>query len=195
LEGGGCLFSHGLPCWDAAEPAEYYLGDRPETEAGRAAAFAASPCRVSLVGHFHRWPRTTLQGPLPWGGAEPVVLGPPQRCLVVVAAVRDGWCALFSTDTSVLTPLRCLTKAGSASACLGRWTCRALMDFLPTRSINANNMRSNQLHLFDGPAGPSGHRPRASPGTATHPTSGAKSTDGGPEKGPGPSRAHKTCGH
>jgi hypothetical protein len=107
LEAGGCLFSHGLPCWEATDPAEYYLGDRPETEAGRAAAFAASPCRVSCVGHFHRWLLATPEGPLAWDGGAAVVLGPPRRYLVVVAAVRDGWCALFDTDTSALAPLRC----------------------------------------------------------------------------------------
>jgi hypothetical protein len=32
LEVGGCLFTHGLPCWDAADPAVYYLGARPETD-------------------------------------------------------------------------------------------------------------------------------------------------------------------
>jgi hypothetical protein len=36
LELQGCLFSHGLPDWDATEPAIYYLGARPETEEGRA---------------------------------------------------------------------------------------------------------------------------------------------------------------
>jgi hypothetical protein len=113
LEAGSCLFSHGLPCWDAADPAEYYLGDRPETEAGRAAAFASSPCRVSFVGHFHRWLLTTPQGPLAWDGKEAVVLAPPRRSLVVVAAVRDGRCALFDTDTSALAPLRC--RAGATA--------------------------------------------------------------------------------
>lgn len=54
LEVGGCLLSHGLPHWDATNPAAYYLGDPPESAAGRAASFAGSGCRVTFVGHFHR---------------------------------------------------------------------------------------------------------------------------------------------
>src|SRR3954470_20380344 len=47
LELGDCLFTHGLPHWDATDPAAYYLGARPETAEGLAGTFAASPCRSS----------------------------------------------------------------------------------------------------------------------------------------------------
>lgn len=106
LEAGGCLFTHGLPCWDPADPVAYYTGDRPETDAGRAAAFAASASGVSFVGHFHRWLATTPSGPVDWAGDRPLRLSPPDRWLVVVAAVCDGWCAVYDTDTHWLTPLR-----------------------------------------------------------------------------------------
>jgi hypothetical protein len=106
LELAGCLFSHGLPCWDATDPAIYYLGNRPETDAGRAESFQASPCRVSFVGHFHRWLIATSQSVLDWKGEEAILLHPDQRYLVVVAAVCDGWCALFDTDDNRLLPLR-----------------------------------------------------------------------------------------
>ncbi len=105
LELEGCLFSHGLPCWDATDPAVYYLGERPETPEGLAATFGASPQPVSFVGHFHRWLAATPKGLLPWDGRSPLPVQPGQRYLIVVAAVCDGWCALFDTETSVLTPL------------------------------------------------------------------------------------------
>jgi hypothetical protein len=106
LEIDGCLFSHGLPCWDATDPAIFYLGDRPETDEGRAAAFTASACRVSFVGHFHRWLLATPDGCLDWDGGKPVLLHSPGQFLVVVAAVCDGWCAVFDTDAGRLVPWR-----------------------------------------------------------------------------------------
>jgi hypothetical protein len=106
LELGGCLFSHALPCWDPTDPAIYYLGPRPETEQSRADAFAASPCRVTFVGHFHRWLAATPEGLLAWGGEEPLRLDAGRRHLVVVAAMCDGWCATYETAEGVLVPWR-----------------------------------------------------------------------------------------
>jgi hypothetical protein len=104
LELGGCLFTHGLPCWEPTDPVIYYLGDRPETPAGRADSFAASPHPASFVGHFHRWLAATPDGPLPWGGRRPLLLQRGRRHLVVVHAVCAGRCALFDTQTRELTP-------------------------------------------------------------------------------------------
>jgi predicted phosphodiesterase len=106
LEAGGCLFSHGLPHWDATDPAAYYLGDRPESAAGRADSFAASACRVTFVGHFHRWLAATPAVVVPWGGVVPIRLAPESRYLVVAAAVCDGWCAVYETATTELIPHR-----------------------------------------------------------------------------------------
>ena len=55
LELEGCLFTHGLPYYDATDPVGYYLGERPETAEGLAKSFAASSHPVLFVGHFHRW--------------------------------------------------------------------------------------------------------------------------------------------
>jgi hypothetical protein len=104
LEIEGCLFTHGLPHWDPADPAVYYLGARPETPEGRAATFAASGHRVLFAGHFHRWLAATPGGLLPWDGRGPLILRPGERYLVVVAAVCDGWCAVFNTASGELTP-------------------------------------------------------------------------------------------
>jgi hypothetical protein len=101
----GCLFSHGLPCWDATDPAVYYLGEGPETPEGLASSFAASAQPVSFVGHFHRWLAATPEGRLSWDGRGPVLLQPGRRYLVVVAAVCDGRCALFDTASNELTSL------------------------------------------------------------------------------------------
>jgi hypothetical protein len=105
LELEGYLFSHGLPCWDATDPTVCYLGERPETPGGLAGTFGASSHPGSFVGHFHRWLAATTEGLLSWEGRDPLVLQPGQRYLIVVGAVCDGRCALFDTETSVLTPL------------------------------------------------------------------------------------------
>jgi predicted phosphodiesterase len=113
LELEGCLFTHGLPHWDATDPTAYYLGDRPETPEGLAGSFSASPCRRAFVGHFHRWLAATPEGILAWDGSSPVVLDPGRRYLVVVAAVCDGWCAVFDTDSGQLVPCRLPALAAS----------------------------------------------------------------------------------
>ena len=106
LEVDGCLFSHGLPQWDATDPTAYYLEDRPESAAGLAGSLAASACRVTFVGHFHRWLIATPEGIIPWDGKEAISLGPERRYLVVVAAVCDGWCAEYDTSSGRLVPHR-----------------------------------------------------------------------------------------
>jgi hypothetical protein len=106
LELDGCLFSHGLPCWDPTDPAIYYLGPRPETGEGRADAFAASACRIIFVGHFHHWLAATPEGTLVWDGSNPIVLDAGKRYLVVVAAVCNGWCAVFDTESAELVTYR-----------------------------------------------------------------------------------------
>jgi predicted phosphodiesterase len=106
VELDGCLFSHGLPHWDAYDPAAYYLEGRPEAEAARAGIFAASGCRVTFVGHFHRWLAVTPEGALPWDGDAAIRLDPARRYLVVIAAVCDGWCAVYDTEACLLEPRR-----------------------------------------------------------------------------------------
>ncbi len=106
LELEGCLFTHGLPYYDATDPVVYYLGERPETTEGLAKSFAASSHPVQVVGHFHRWLVASPRARLPWDGAEPIRLRLNERYLVVVAAVCEGWCAAFDTDSRVMTPFR-----------------------------------------------------------------------------------------
>ena len=104
LEWEGYLFTHGLPCWDPTDPAVYYLGERPETAQGQARTFASCGHPAVFVGHFHRWLAATPQGLLAWDGRDPLLLHPDRRHLVVVAAVCDGWCAVFDTGSRRLLP-------------------------------------------------------------------------------------------
>jgi predicted phosphodiesterase len=106
LEVGDCLFTHGLPHWDATDPVVYYAAALPETEEGRSGTFAVSGHAAYFVGHFHRWLAATPEGPLAWDGRAPLVLRPGQRHLVVVAAVCDGWCAVLDTHGTELVPVR-----------------------------------------------------------------------------------------
>jgi predicted phosphodiesterase len=99
-----CLFSHGLPWWDATDGAVYYLGERPETLEGRQRSFAACSQRVIFVGHYHRWLAATEREWLTWNGSQPLQLLPDQRYLVVIHAVCAGWCAVFDTDSQRLEP-------------------------------------------------------------------------------------------
>jgi hypothetical protein len=105
LELEGCLFTHGLPSWDAADPVVYYLGERPETPEGLARSFSAVPHRLIFLGHFHRWLLGTAEGIDPWRGERPLSLAGTDRYLVVVHAVSQGRCALFDTEAGLLTPL------------------------------------------------------------------------------------------
>ncbi|HYT89142.1 MAG TPA: metallophosphoesterase family protein [Gemmataceae bacterium] len=106
LEVEDCLFTHGLPCWDPTDPAMYYLGERPESAAARANCFEAVPHRVLFLGHFHRWLAATPHACLDWDGTKPLLLPRDERYLVEIAAVADGWCAVYDTVECRLEPQR-----------------------------------------------------------------------------------------
>jgi predicted phosphodiesterase len=118
LELEGCLFTHGLPYNDPTDPVGYYLGERPETAEGQARSFAASGHAVLFLGHFHRWLVASPAGRITWDGTAPIRLRPDERYLVVVAAVCEGWCAVFDTDSRVMTPFHLpgATAAGSGGS-------------------------------------------------------------------------------
>jgi hypothetical protein len=104
LELEGLLFSHGLPTWDATDPTVYYLGERPWEPGNLLPTFLTFPHRLFLIGHFHRWYLATSEGGREWDGTRPIVLDPAQRHFLIVNAVFNGWCAVFDTKTSELTP-------------------------------------------------------------------------------------------
>lgn len=106
LEIGDCLFTHVEPWLDPHKPEDLWYFDGPPDSAEKLArSFAAVPHRLLFIGHMHRWLLGTPDGPLPWRGEAPVRLDGGTRCLVVVHAVSNGRCALFDTETSVLSPL------------------------------------------------------------------------------------------
>jgi calcineurin-like phosphoesterase family protein len=112
MEVQGVLLSHVLPCLDPTDVGQpWYVERAPETPEDAARNFAAFPHRRMFVGHFHRWLAVTPDGRLPWAGDRPIRFEPDQRYLVVVAAVSDGWCAVYDTVADALTP--CDLRAGS----------------------------------------------------------------------------------
>ena len=106
LEVEDCLFSHVEPWRDLNDVMGlWYLGGLPDVPAKAARSFAACANRVMFTGHHHRWLATTEEGALPWDGRMPICLEPPQRYLVVVAAVCQGNFAVYDTCSSELTPI------------------------------------------------------------------------------------------
>jgi hypothetical protein len=101
----GVLLGHVLPCLDPTDIEQpWYVERAPETAEAAERNFAAFPHRRMFVGHFHRWLAVTPDGPLSWSGDRPIRFERDQRYLVVVAAVCDGWCAIYDTRTDVLMP-------------------------------------------------------------------------------------------
>jgi hypothetical protein len=105
LDVEGCLFTHVEPWLDPEKIEDlWYFEGPPETPDQVSRIFAAVPNRVMFVGHYHQWLLVTPEGVEPWSGDVPVVLENDNRYLVVVNAVCQGKCALFDTETRVLTP-------------------------------------------------------------------------------------------
>jgi Calcineurin-like phosphoesterase superfamily domain len=108
----GVLFGHVLPCLDPTDITQpWYVERAPSTALAAARNFAAFSHKRMFVGHFHRWLAVTPEGPLDWAGDRPFLLDPDIRYLVVVAAVCDGWCAIYDTRADVLTPLQVRSRA------------------------------------------------------------------------------------
>ena len=106
LEVEGCLFTHVEPWLDPEKIEDlWYFDGLPEAPERVARIFAAARNRVMFVGHYHRWLLVTPDGIQPWTGDGPIVLEAGNRHLVAIDAVCQGKCALFDTETSLLTPL------------------------------------------------------------------------------------------
>lgn len=105
----GCLFSHIEPWRDPSRVEDLWAFDGlPDTVAQAERSFEAVPERIILLGHFHFWLAMRQSvGRVEWDGVSPIRLCEPDRYLVVVAPVVDGWCAVLDTDQFELTPIRC----------------------------------------------------------------------------------------
>jgi Calcineurin-like phosphoesterase superfamily domain len=102
----GCLFTHVEPWLDPHKIEDLWYFDGPPDSLDKLArSFTACPHRLIFIGHFHRWLLGTSEGMTPWRGETPVCLGSGHRYLAVVHAVWNGRCALFDTETNILTPL------------------------------------------------------------------------------------------
>jgi hypothetical protein len=102
----GVLLGHVLPRHDPTDVNQpWYIERLPTTAEEAAADFAAFPHDRMFLGHYHRWMIATPEAVLPWQGESPFRFAPGRRALVVVAAVCDGWCALYDTSADLLTPL------------------------------------------------------------------------------------------
>ena len=102
-----CRFSHIEPWLDPARIEDlWYFDGVPDTleKAGR--SFSAVAERVLFLGHFHCWLAMTRTERLNWNGDRPLQLTEGERYLIVVAPVVAGWCAIFDTEQSLLTPCR-----------------------------------------------------------------------------------------
>jgi hypothetical protein len=107
----GVLLSHVLPCLDPTDVEQpWYVERAPETAEAAARNFAAFPQSRMFVGHFHRWLVVTPEGPMNWQGQGPIHFEAERRYLVVVAAVCDGWCGIYDSETDCLSPIHFRTK-------------------------------------------------------------------------------------
>ncbi|MGO8747985.1 MAG: hypothetical protein ACLQNE_18575 [Thermoguttaceae bacterium] len=106
LEFENCHFSHVEPWLDARDILQlWYYDGPPETAEQAARSFAAVPHRLIFVGHFHRWVLVTPEGRTAWNGQVSICLKNWGRCLVVIAPVSAGHCAVLDTGRMELTPL------------------------------------------------------------------------------------------
>lgn len=104
LELEDCLFTHLEPWRDPEDIlALWQQEDLPEGPDRLARSFAATGQRVLFTGHSHRWRIAAPEGRLGWQGEGPADLR-AGRYLVNIAAVRDGFCALYDTRRGELLP-------------------------------------------------------------------------------------------
>jgi predicted phosphodiesterase len=104
----GCRFSHIEPWKDPRRLEDLWGSSQvPDTAEGARRSFEAVLERIIFVGHFHSWLAMSSKGRIDWDGIGSITLSEPDRYLVVVSAVADGWCAMFETGQSTLVPIRC----------------------------------------------------------------------------------------
>ena len=103
----GCRFSHIEPWRNPYRVEDLWAFDGvPDTATQVERSFEAVSERVIFLGHFHVWlAMRRSAGRMRWDGLHPITLPGPDRYLVVVAPVADGWCATFDTERFELTPI------------------------------------------------------------------------------------------
>lgn len=105
---GECRFCHIEPWRDPHSVEDLWAFDGvPETGEDASRSFRAVPERILFVGHFHTWRIICPGRPVSWDADRPIRMDGPHRYLALVSAVVEGWSAVFDTETSELTPIRC----------------------------------------------------------------------------------------
>jgi hypothetical protein len=105
---GDCHFSHKEASIDPYDLAQLWFDEESPLDLIRRAglAFAQNAARWQFVGHYHRWWAGSPGGAADWNGDRVLRLDPDQRWFVVVAAVCDGFCAVFDSNQAELIPLQ-----------------------------------------------------------------------------------------
>jgi predicted phosphodiesterase len=112
-------FSHLEPWRDACSLADLWgFEGWPDTLAKAHQSFAAVSERVLLVGHFHECFAYDIRMRIEWDGLQPLALRGPDRYLVGLGALRDGWCCVLHGDRAVLEPVWC-GEGSAAARCAG----------------------------------------------------------------------------
>jgi len=104
-----CLFSHIEPWRDPTRIDHLWAYDGvPRTKAQVEMSFHAVTEPYLFVGHFHTWFAVgEKSGVNSWDGTEPLRLSAGDRYFIGVAAVVDGYCAIFDTFLREITPIHC----------------------------------------------------------------------------------------
>ncbi len=106
LEVEDCLFSHVQPWRNLNDVMGLWdTGGMPDVPEKAARSFDACSQRVMFIGHHHRWLVTTRERVIPWDGSQAIQLQAPERYLVLVAAVCEGFCGVYDTQTGELIPV------------------------------------------------------------------------------------------
>jgi len=104
----GCRFSHMEPWRDLRSLSDLWSFEGvPDTVEKIRRCLDAVPERILFMGHFHTWLVHHQNGPLDWDLRRPFALKAPDRFVVLVSSVAEGWCGIFDTDNSELTAIRC----------------------------------------------------------------------------------------
>ena len=106
---GDAHFTHVEPWLNPKKLEDLWYSDGPPDTIEKAQrSFDAVPERYLFMGHFHRWLVMTPRQRVEWKAEGSLFLKASHQYLIVVAAVFNGWCALFDTEARELIPVRCL---------------------------------------------------------------------------------------
>ncbi len=109
IELGEMLFSHREVFVDPFDPIQLWdlTGEEIDNLERAQRALSEGSYKLQFVGHYHAWMAFDHTGQLDWNGNRKLKFHPNQRYFVVVAALRDGWCAALDTHDQSLEPIEC----------------------------------------------------------------------------------------